>query len=293
LTGRGPADNLGGMKIAVSGKGGTGKTTLAGMLALYLAGQGRPVIAVDADPAASLASALGLRGEDAPAPISEMRELILERTGASEGYGSFFKLNPRVDDLPERFSATVRGVRLLVLGGVKSGGSGCICPESALLRALVSHLILRQDETVIMDMEAGIEHLGRATARAVDRMIVMVEPGLRSVSTALAVRRLATEIGLVDVVAVANKVRPETDLGAIRAALGDLELAGVIPYDQAIAEADMRGESPYTGSPAQVAMMEALAARILGPGRGGGGGGGGAGKDAGGGAAGTARKASR
>ena len=128
------------MKIAISGKGGTGKTTLAALLARTLAQQGRSVIAVDADPDANLASALGLPKEQWPEPISGMREMIYERTGAKEGFGSFFKLNPDVRDLPEKFSAEVDGVRLLTLGGVQSGGSGCICPESALLKALVTHL---------------------------------------------------------------------------------------------------------------------------------------------------------
>jgi len=154
------------MKIAISGKGGTGKTTLAALLARLLAEEGRPVIAVDADPDANLASALGLPRAEWPEPISGMKELIEERTGSRNRYGSFFKLNPDVHDLPEKFSRMVNGVRLLALGGVQKGGSGCICPESALLKALVTHLLLRPGEVVILDMEAGIEHLGRGTAQA-------------------------------------------------------------------------------------------------------------------------------
>ncbi len=154
------------MKLAVSGKGGVGKTTLVALLSRYLVAKGKEVIAVDADPDANLASALGL-AHIPITPISQMKEFIEERTGSKGGYGSYFKINPEVGDLPERFSIVDNGLRLMVMGGVPSGGSGCICPESAMLRALMTHLLLHRDQFVLLDMEAGIEHLGRATARAV------------------------------------------------------------------------------------------------------------------------------
>ena len=245
------AEREGTLKVAISGKGGTGKTTLAALLARALAEEGRPVIAVDADPDANLASALGLDAASMPEPISAMKQLIYERTGASGGYGTFFRLNPEVRDLPERFSRLVHGVRLLVLGGVQSGGAGCICPESALLKALVAHLLLRPGEVVILDMEAGIEHLGRGTAQAVSCMVVVVEPGMRSVQTALSVRRLAEEIRIPRVAVVVNKVTPGMDLGPIRARLGDLPILGTLSYDPAIAGADLEGRSPYTGAEPQ------------------------------------------
>jgi CO dehydrogenase maturation factor len=176
-----------------------GKTTLAALLAMIYAEEGRPVLAIDADPAACMADALGLP-EDLAAqlePIGEMEDLIYERTGARPGAsGGFFSLNPRVDDLPERFSVTHRGVRLLRMGAIDLGGSGCICPESALLKALVTHVILYRDDVLILDMEAGLEHLGRATASAVDAFVTVVEPGRRSLNTAQQIAMLAGHIGV-------------------------------------------------------------------------------------------------
>ena len=175
------------MKIAVTGKGGVGKTTLAGTIARILAADGYKVLAVDADPDANLASALGIAPDVARGivPIADMKELIEERTGAKTGtMGGFFKINPRVDDIPDELSVPLDGIRLMVMGTVKEGAGGCVCPESVLLRSLVRHLLLRRKEAVILDMEAGIEHLGRGTASAVDAMIVVVEPGARSVRTA-------------------------------------------------------------------------------------------------------------
>ena len=250
------------MKIAIVGKGGVGKTTLTALLAGYLAEQGRSVIAVDADPVANLAAALGLPDGHDITPIAEMAELIEERTGSKKGYGQFFQLNPRVDDLPERFCRTVGGIRLLVLGGVASGGSGCFCPESAILKALVTHLLLRYDEVVLLDMEAGIEHLGRATAGAVSSMIAVVEPGMRSVRAAHTIHRLASEIGVSRVSAVINRVRPDTDVDTITAALSPLPVVATLPYDADIARADMQTQATYTGSPPQKTAMEKLLAAI-------------------------------
>ena len=173
------------MKLAVSGKGGVGKTTFAALLIRTLSDQGKHVLAIDADPDANLAAALGIADADRIIPIAEMKELIFERTGAQPGtIGGFFKLNPKVDDLPDTLSAKLDNIKLMRLGGVKKGGGGCMCPESTLLKALVMHIVLARDEVVVMDMEAGIEHLGRATAQAVDKLIVVVEPGRRSIDTA-------------------------------------------------------------------------------------------------------------
>ena len=180
------------MKIAISGKGGVGKTTFAALLARTLNEQGKSVLAIDADPDANLAAALGIEGADKIVPIAEMKEMIFERTEAQPGsIGGFFKLNPKVDDLPDALSARLGNIKLMRLGGVKKGGAGCICPESTLLKALVTHIVLCRDEVVIMDMEAGIEHLGRGTARAVDKLIIVVEPGRRSLDTAENIKRLA------------------------------------------------------------------------------------------------------
>lgn len=250
------------MKIAISGKGGVGKTTLAGLLAHVYAGRGRRVIAIDADPDANLASALGFSAETLARlkPIAELEDLIEERTGAKPGtYGAMFKLNPRVDDIPERYSVEERGIRLLVMGTVDKGGSGCVCPESVLLKSLVTHLLLREQEVLIMDMEAGIEHLGRATAGAVDAFIVVVEPGLRSIQTAQTVARLAQDIGVRRVYVVGNKIRDERDRQFILTNLPELPALGFLPLSPLAIEADLQGKAVFDMDPGLVQEAERIA----------------------------------
>ena len=234
------------MKIAISGKGGVGKTTFASFLVKSLADQGKKVLAIDADPDANLAQALGVKGAEDIVPISEMKALIEERTEAKVGsMGSFFKLNPKVDDLPEKLSVQIDGIRLMVLGGVKKGGAGCICPESTLLKNLVRHLVLARDEAVILDMEAGLEHLGRGTAMAVDRLIVVVEPGRRSIETAYHIQALAKDIGLKKINLVGNKIRQDKDREFLLSHMPDFEFLGFIPFGSNIIEADLEGLPPY------------------------------------------------
>ncbi len=250
------------MKIAIAGKGGVGKTTLAALLAMIYAEEGRPVLAIDADPAACMADALGLPLELAAQlqPISEMDDLIFERTGARPGAsGGFFSLNPRVDDLPDRFSVTHRGVKLLRMGAIDLGGSGCICPESALLKALVTHAILYRDEVLILDMEAGLEHLGRATASAVDAFIAVVEPGQRSLNTAHQIALLAQHIGVKTTYIVGNKVRADDDRAFIASGAGDLPVLGYLPFSTEAIGADMHGQAIYDAAPALVAAARAIA----------------------------------
>ena len=241
------------MKLAVSGKGGVGKTTFSALLIRTLNAQGKHVLAIDADPDANLAGALGIPDADKITPIAEMKELIFERTEAKPGsMGGFFKLNPKVDDLPETLSAKLGNIKLMRLGGVQKGGSGCICPESTLLRALITHIVLARDEVVVMDMEAGIEHLGRATASAVDKLIVVVEPGRRSVDTAGHINKLASEIGLKNIVLVGNKVRSSKDEKFLQDHLNNFKFLGFIPYDETLIEADLDGVSPFdVDSPAK------------------------------------------
>jgi CO dehydrogenase maturation factor len=251
------------MKLAISGKGGVGKTTLAAFLARVYQKRGMRVIAVDADPDANLAQALGFEKECKIAPISEMKELIEERTGAKPGsMGGFFKLNPKVDDLPEKLAAVKDNICLMVMGTVKTGGSGCVCPESVLLKNLIQHLFLERKDVVIMDMEAGLEHLGRATAFAVDVMLVVVEPGQRSIETAKNIQKLASEIGIKKVAVVGCKIRNEQEAELIKNSLGEIPFLGYIPFDQRIIEADLSGKPPFETAPDLSARVEEIAQKI-------------------------------
>jgi CO dehydrogenase maturation factor len=238
------------MKVAISGKGGVGKTILASLLSKIFAEAGYSVLAIDADSNSNLAATLGIPNPDSITPISEMSALIEERTGAPPGKAaSFFKLNPKVDDLPEKYSLKYNGIRLMVMGRIKKGGTGCYCPENALLQALVTHLLLGRDEVVILDMEAGVEHLGRATAKAVDKLIVVVEPGRRSVETAHRIKKLAGEIDLQNIAIVGNKVRSQPEREFLTSNLPDLEFLGFIPYDQALVDADLANRPLLNASP--------------------------------------------
>lgn len=254
-------------KIAITGKGGVGKTTLAALLAHIYAEAGNSVIAIDADPAASLAYALGMPQELAMqvTPIAEMDDLIYERTGARPGTtGGFFKLNPRVDDIPDRFSVLHRGIRLLQLGTISTGGSGCICPESAMLKTLVTHLMLYRDEVMILDMEAGIEHLGRATAGAVDAFLIVVEPGRRSLGTAQTIRQLAADIGITRCYVVGNKVRDGADRDYIVSELPGLEVIGFLSANPRAVEADKRGQAIFDAVPELVEEARQVAVAFAG-----------------------------
>jgi len=251
------------MKLAISGKGGVGKTMLVSLLATIFRGSGYSVLAIDADPNATLAASLGFPDPERITPISEMGDLIEERTGARPGQASpYFKLNPKVDDIPEKYWVEHSGIKLMVMGRLKKGGTGCYCPENALLEALVAHILLRRDEVVIMDMEAGIEHFGRATAKAVDELIVVVEPGKASVETAFRIRELAKDIGLANVKVVANKIRSDQDRDYLIAAMPDFEFLGFVPYDGTIIEAGLGNFPLSNASPAVIDRVKDIAARL-------------------------------
>ena len=226
------------MKLAITGKGGVGKTTLSAALAILFSREGSRVVAIDADPDSNLAATLGFPHPEDIKPLSQMKDLIVERTGAQDGaFGGFFKLNPKVDDIPDAYAAEHSGIKLLVMGGQgRSGGSGCLCPENAFLRALMAHLLFASEDVVIMDMEAGIEHLTRGTARGVDALIVVVEPGERSLDTARRIGRLSADLGIGRIWAVANKVRGEQDREFILHGLPELELAASLPYSPEVIE---------------------------------------------------------
>ncbi|MDY6910854.1 MAG: carbon monoxide dehydrogenase accessory protein CooC [Chloroflexota bacterium] len=244
------------LKLAISGKGGVGKTTLSSLLARIYAAKGHKVLAIDANPDANFGAALGIPWEEIEkiTPIAEMDALIEERTGAKPGTSApFFKLNPRVDDIPDRFSVERNGVKLLMLGTVDSGGAGCICPESTLLKALLSHLILRREDTVILDMDAGVEHLARGTVRAVNAFIVVVEPGQRSIQTAKSVKKLAADLGVEKTYVVGNKVNGAQDEEFIKSHLPDFEVLGFLSADPKVRDADFQGVSPYDLAPNAVA----------------------------------------
>ncbi len=248
------------MKIAVSGKGGVGKTTFSALLIRALNDNHMHVLAIDADPDANLASAIGIPEAKNIIPISEMKNLIYERTEARPGaIGGLFKLNPKVDDLPDSLSAKFQNIKFMRLGGVKKGGAGCICPESTMLKALVTHIVLSRNEVVVMDMEAGIEHLGRATAQSVDKLLVVVEPGQRSIDTAHHIKRLAGEIGLKSIALVGNKIRSENDEAFLKTHLSGFDFLGFLPYDNILVEADVKGISPYdTDSRAKSIVKEMI-----------------------------------
>jgi CO dehydrogenase maturation factor len=237
------------MKIAVTGKGGVGKTLLTALLAKEFARNGYSVLAIDADPDTNLASTLGFPNPEDIVPISEMKELIEERTGFKPGQpGSMFKLNPKVDDIPEKYAQKLDNIRLMVMGKVKRGGSGCYCSENTLLQALISHLLVASKEIVLLDMAAGIEHLGRATAKAVDRLIIVVEPGKKSIETAFRIKRLAQDIGVTNIAAVGNKVRSDVDKKYIMNSLPDFTFLGFIPFDPAIIDAEITNSQTLEAS---------------------------------------------
>ena len=253
-------------KIAVTGKGGVGKTSFASLLAYVLAEQGQKVYAIDADPNATLAQALGLPDTLVAqiTPIVEMGDLIEERTGARPGEsGKMFKINPRVDDIPARFSVEHRGIRLLQMGTVRGAGAGCVCPENAMLKMLVMHLLLREQETVILDMVAGLEHMGRGTASAVDAMFIVVEPGTRSIQTAHKIKGLAQELHIAKLWVVANKVRNPDDEAFIRAKLPGFQIVGVLPFSDRAIQADMTGQALYDVAPDMADRVRDIVAQVI------------------------------
>ena len=251
------------MKVAITGKCGVGKTTFASTLCRLYAAEGRTVLAADVDPDANLGLALGFSEEEVNAivPISQMRTLVEERTGANAA-NKFFKLNPQVSDIPDTYAKEINGVKLLVMGPVETGGSGCVCPEHVMLKAILSSLVFRKDDVVVMDMEAGLEHLGRGTASMMDQFVVVIEPGARSIQTYGKVKELAADLGITRVRVVANKVRGPEDEEFIRNKIPAEDLLGMIHYNTEVIDADRQGKSPYDFSETVTAEIRKIKDKI-------------------------------
>ena len=248
------------MKIAVTGKGGVGKTTVSALLAHAFKSSGHSVVAIDCDPDSNLLACMGYPHPENVKPLVELHALIEEKMGVKPGTtGGMFRLNPFVDDIPDRYAIDIGGIRVLVAGAVKKGGAGCYCPENSLIRALISHLLVDGTTDLILDMEAGVEHLSRGTIQAVDGLLIVTEPGRRSVETALRVRDLATDLGLTRVMAIGNKIRTTQDGEFLRAALENIELIGVLPFDGKIREAEIAGRSVVSASePMETAIQDVV-----------------------------------
>lgn len=253
------------MKIAVTGKGGVGKTTLVSVLAGLYAREGKTVLAVDVDPDSNLGLALGFNEEELKeiTPISEMTDLIAERTGSTkDSFGKFFKINPQVNDIPDRFAREKNGVKLLVMGTVETGGGGCVCPEHVMLKRIISHLVVGDDSLVILDMEAGLEHLGRGTAGMVDYFIVVTEPGARSIQTYHRIKELAADLGVKKVYVVGNKVRSDDDRAFIEARVDKDDLLGFISYSDEVIDADKSEGSPFEMGESIMHEIEVIKAKL-------------------------------
>jgi len=257
-----------GVKIAIGGKGGVGKTTVCAIWAHLFAEDRFDVLAIDADPNTNLASAFGIPCERSPEPLIKMKELIAERTGTGkDAVGAYFKLNPKVSDLPERYwlevgtayhglpardtTARMAVVRLLVLGGITQAGAGCACPEGAFLKAMLTHTILQMQEMVLVDLAAGVEFMGRASVQGIDALVIVVEPGGRSIETANNMAKMARELGIRNVGAVANKITKDYETDVIKSQLKDVVLLGSVPYNRSVKEADLRRTAVF-GADAEI-----------------------------------------
>ncbi len=259
------------MKVAISGKGGVGKTTVTAVWGRLLAAEGRDVFLVDADPDANLGGALGLAAGDLPAPLVGLKDLVKDRTGSDpDQVGQYFRLNPHVADLPDAYAVRVQGMRLLVLGGLRGGGKGCACPQGAFLKAMLRHLLLERQEVLLLDMGAGLESLGRASVLGTDALVAVVEPGQRSLETAAALERMGREIGLRRFAAVLNKVTDPGQVERVRAGLpAGMDLVGSVPYSPALVRADLEGRTVLGADAAVEAALaqalERLEALLAGP----------------------------
>ncbi|MFH0838882.1 MAG: ArsA-related P-loop ATPase [Candidatus Omnitrophota bacterium] len=226
------------IKVAFSGKGGVGKTTLGALFIRALSKDARMVLAVDCDPVSNLGRSLGIEDADAIIPLAEMKELIRERMEVSPDR-TLYKLNPTVDDIPDKFARQKGNIKLIVMGTVRMGGAGCMCPESGFLKALLSKLLLGENESMVMDMEAGVEHLGRATAGFIDNLFIVVEPSTSSIEAAKKIARLAGDLKIKDISVILNKIRNANEINFIGEKIYPLSIIGSIPFDEKFLEMGM------------------------------------------------------
>jgi CO dehydrogenase maturation factor len=249
---------LKGTKIAIGGKGGVGKTTVCAVLAELFAQDGLDVIAVDADPDTNLCNAFGIPHKQSPNPLIEMTALIGERTGTGrEATGAYFKLNPEVSDLPDEYCVDVAdNLKLLVLGGINRAGSGCACSAGTFLKALLSHTILHRKEVIFVDLDAGVECMGRASIQGIDILIIVVEPGSRSIETALNITQMAKQLGVKHIAAVVNKVTNSEQLEDVKSQLKDLTVLADISYSNNIQQADLQRKSVFQACPELVDKLK-------------------------------------
>ena len=251
------------LKFAVTGKGGAGKTTISALMARALHHAGRVVLAIDADPNTTLLACMGRTPAAAVPPLVELKGLIAERTGTEPGTsGGFFKINPRVEDIPAKYAVDVEGIKVLVAGAIKHGGAGCYCPENAFVRALVSHLLLDKKNALILDMEAGIEHLSRGTVEDVDRLLIVVEPSRGSIETAQRINKLAGDLGLHHISVIGNKIKAEAEKDSLREALSEIEFAGFVPFDEKLQQAELAGRPAAGASQTVDDVMARIVRRI-------------------------------
>ena len=257
-----------GLKIAIGGKGGVGKTTVCAVWAQLFAQDGLDVLAIDADPNANLSLAFGIPAEQSPMALVQMKELIAERTGTpKDAVGAYFRLNPNVSDIPQKYWLEVRladsaPLKLLVLGAITKAGAGCACPEGAFLKALLTHTILQRQELVLVDLAAGVEFMGRASIQGIDALVVVVEPGGRSIETANTVSKMARDLGIKHVAAIANKITEAVQTDMIRDQLKDIPLLGSLSYSQPVQQVDIE-RRPVTEADAEFIRQLAKAKDAL------------------------------
>jgi CO dehydrogenase maturation factor len=256
------------VKIAVSGKGGVGKTFVAGVLAQFFAKKGFKVLAIDADPSPNLALTLGIQLDEANkiVPVSENSQLLESKTRTD--FEGVYRLSFAVDDIVEKFGVkSPYGVGLLVMGTVRSAGGGCTCPANAVIRALLRHLIVERDEAVVVDMEAGVEHMGRGTAGHVDTMLIIADSSLKSLETAKKIFELATEVGIKNAFVVGNKIRNLSEGELVRgfATRNKMTVIDLIPHDETILKADREGETPlkYAEDSEGIAAIYRIGKKLL------------------------------